>query len=150
MSGGSFFCSIWDFFDKGSLRIPFRTIDGVLYPALYIDCRAGEKKFSLIGMIDTGAVYSVFNGFHIGSDLLCTGEREEIWSNVPGQSLTVYSHETKIRFPDFDFLPDISLTVRYSEVNISRNLLGRDFLKKFHLAFSEYYGSFDLIEVSKL
>lgn len=85
--------------------------------------------------IDSGAERSIFNGFVIpviGLELLNGGRKE--YSPTAGSAITAYLHRVRFGHPD---LGTFDLEVGFSDVQLRRNLLGRDFFNLFQIGFRE-------------
>jgi len=139
---------IWDFLDRfKEFRIPFRYLNYGKFPAIELSCAVDDKTFDLYAIIDTGAQYSVFNGFYISEKLL-GGEKKRMVSNIPGTVLETYVHTATLSFPGYHHIPSFEMGIRFSQDEIPRNLLGRDFLDRFYLVFIEHCEEFYLIHAN--
>jgi hypothetical protein len=85
--------------------------------------------------LDSGASRSLFNG-----RLLAALEIEVVngsavpYSTTDGRSITGYLHDVRLRIPD---VCDFNLAIGFTETDIVRNLLGRDFFNLVQIGFRE-------------
>jgi hypothetical protein len=112
--------------------------EGGSFPGLWVEVEPIGSTGASIGVqahIDTGAEYSVFNGFiaqSIELDLLA-GEPVSLVP-ISGQGLAARFHLVRI---SHDILGPFELKVAFSLGEIQRNLLGRDFLNLIQIGFRE-------------
>ena len=108
------------------------------FPGLWVDIQQIElpgESIAVQAHIDTGAEFSVFNGFiasGIGLDLLAGSPIQLV--PTAGQGFGARLHRVQI---SHDILGPFELNVAFTLDEIRRNLLGRDFLDLIQIGFRE-------------
>lgn len=108
------------------------------FPGLWVEVQQPgltDESLAVQAHIDTGAEFSVFNGFiarGIGLDLLAGGHITLV--PTAGQGFGARLHRVRI---SHDILGSFELNVAFTLDEIRRNLLGRDFLNLIQIGFRE-------------
>jgi hypothetical protein len=85
--------------------------------------------------LDSGAALSLFNGDLLAAlEIDLINDKSKSYSSTIGNSITGYLHEVRLTIPDID---DFNLEIGFSDVQIRRNLLGRDFFNLVQIGFRE-------------
>lgn len=85
--------------------------------------------------LDSGAERSLFNGhFLTALDIDLVNNKPKPYGSTIGNSVTGYLHEVRLTVPE---IGDFNLEIGFSEVQIRRNLLGRDFFNLVQIGFRE-------------
>lgn len=85
--------------------------------------------------LDSGAELSLFNGDLLAAlEIELINDKPKSYSPTVGNSITGYLHEVRLTVPDID---DFNLEIGFSDVQIRRNLLGRDFFNLVQIGFRE-------------
>lgn len=95
-----------------------------------------ELAFDTDVYLDSGAEGSVLNGnllAALGIELINNKPRR--YSSTLGNSITAYLHEVRLTIPD---VADFHLEIGFSNGEIRRNLLGRDFFDLVQIGFREH------------
>ena len=85
--------------------------------------------------LDSGTSTSLFNGFllaHFGLDLI--NDKKKVFQSIVGSSVEAYLHRVQITLPGVDVF---DLEIAFSNGQIARNLLGRDFFNLVQIGFRE-------------
>ena len=85
--------------------------------------------------LDSGASTSLFNGFlvtQLGLGLI--NDRKKVFQSTVGSSIDAYLHRVRITLFDIGIF---DLEIAFSNGEISRNLLGRDFFNLVQIGFRE-------------
>ena len=101
-----------------------------------------EQSLDIDGCLDSGAKRSFFDGWiatALGLDLL--GGSKITHGSSAGFQTTGHLHQVRLFHPA---LGSFDLEISFSTVEISRNLIGRDFFNLFQVGFREKYLTFCL------
>jgi hypothetical protein len=85
--------------------------------------------------LDSGAQRSLIDGRLLGAleiDLL--NDKRQPYSSTAGHTITGYLHDVRLTIPN---VGDFDLEIGFSDVQITRNLLGRDFFNLVQIGFRE-------------
>ena len=86
--------------------------------------------------LDSGAERSLFNGQLLAAlEIDLINDKPKPYGSTIGNSITGYLHDVRLTVPD---VGDFSLEIGFSEVQITRNLLGRDFFNLVQIGFREH------------
>jgi hypothetical protein len=86
--------------------------------------------------LDSGTSQSLFNGlFLVGLGIEVVNANRKIYSTTDGHTITAYLHDVRLRILE---IGDFDLTIGFSEIDIKRNLLGRDFFNLIQIGFREH------------
>jgi hypothetical protein len=86
--------------------------------------------------LDSGAERSLFNGQLLAAlEIDLINDKPKPYGSTIGNSITGYLHDVRLTVPD---VGDFSLAIGFSEVQITRNLLGRDFFNLVQIGFREH------------
>ena len=99
-----------------------------------------EQGLDIEGYLDSGAEYSLFNGWMataIGLDLLSGNERK--YGPVVGPTIIGRVHRIRLSHPT---VGNFDLHVGFSTQEIHREILGRDFFNLVQIGFRERYLSY--------
>lgn len=112
--------------------------EGRRFPGLPIQVQnpnAPDRLIEIPAFLDSGAEYSLFNGWiadSIGLDLYAGPERR--YAPTRGDSLEARIHRVNLVHPE---LGTFDLNIGFSTDEIRRNLLGRDFFNLIQIGFRE-------------
>jgi hypothetical protein len=101
-----------------------------------------EQGLDIEGYLDSGAEYSLFNGWMataIGFDLLSGTERK--YGPIVGPTIVGRVHRIRLAHPA---VGTFDLDVGFSTQEIRREILGRDFFNLVQIGFRERYLSYYL------
>jgi hypothetical protein len=85
--------------------------------------------------LDSGAQLSLFNGDLLAAlEIELTNDKSRPYSATVGNPITGYLHEVRLTVPNMN---DFTLEIGFSDVQIRRNLLGRDFFNLVQIGFRE-------------
>lgn len=85
--------------------------------------------------LDSGAERSLFNGDLLAAlEIDLINDRAKSYGSTIGSSVTAYLHQVQLIVPN---VGDFSLEIGFSNVEIRRNLLGRDFFNLVQIGFRE-------------
>ena len=85
--------------------------------------------------LDSGAERSLFNGDFLtalGVDL--ANNKQKSYQSTVGDTITAYLHDVRISVPEAG---DFNLEIGFTDRQIRRNLLGRDFFNLVQIGFRE-------------
>jgi hypothetical protein len=85
--------------------------------------------------IDSGTSTSLFNGFvlsQLGLDLM--NDKKKVFESTVGSSVEAYLHRVRLALPSVGVF---DLEIAFSNAQITRNLLGRDFFNLVQIGFRE-------------
>jgi hypothetical protein len=86
--------------------------------------------------LDSGAQLSLFDGRLLTAlEIDVVNQRAVPYSPTFGGSITGYLHDVRLSIPD---ICDFNLAIGFSEMEIRRNLLGRDFFNLVQIGFREH------------
>jgi hypothetical protein len=86
--------------------------------------------------LDSGAAGSLFDGRLLTAlEIDVVNQRAVPYSPTFGGSITGYLHDVRLSIPD---VWDFNLAIGFSETEIRRNLLGRDFFNLVQIGFREH------------
>lgn len=108
------------------------------FPGLVIQVQnpdAPDRLVEVQGHLDSGAEYSLFNGWiaqSVGLDLYSGPERR--YAPTRGDSVDARVHRVMLVHPE---LGTFDLNIGFSTDQIRRNLLGRDFFNLIQIGFRE-------------
>jgi hypothetical protein len=94
-----------------------------------------EKAIDIEAYFDSGTSTSLFNGsFLTGLGMQLINERKMVFRSTAGTSVEAYLHRVRLTLPE---VGDFDLDVAFSNGQIVRNLLGRDFFNLVQIGFRE-------------
>ena len=113
-------------FDEGSspiLTVTMSRLDGA------------DDEIDVDAYLDSGASRSLFNGsFLRGWGLTLMNDKRKVFTSTSGNGIEAYLHRVRITLPA---VGPYELDIGFSNGQISRNLLGRDFLNLVQVGFRE-------------
>lgn len=85
--------------------------------------------------LDSGAERSLFNGQLLAAlEIDLANDKRKLYGSTTGVFITGYHHDVRITVPD---VGEFNLEIGFSESQIIRNLLGRDFFNLVQIGFRE-------------
>jgi hypothetical protein len=103
---------------------------------LSVSLPGGQDSIDVDAHLDSGAGRSLFNGFIIrGLGVELQNDSPKPYTSTGGDTITGYMHRVRL------FLPEVGsfdLEVGFSNREIRRNLLGRDFFDLVQIGFREH------------
>ena len=86
--------------------------------------------------LDSGAERSLFNGHFLAAlEIDLVNNKRKFYNSTIGDSITAYLHDVRISVPDAG---DFNLEIGFTDGQIRRNLLGRDFFNLVQIGFREH------------
>ena len=103
-------------------------MEGVHSPVLTVTLSkpdGGEESIDVDAHLDSGASTSLFDGSFLSAlGVQLMNDRRKSFMSTTGNSVEAYIHRIRVTLPD---LGDFDLDIGFSNAQIVRNLLGRDF-----------------------
>ena len=101
----------------------------------------GEGSIDIDAYLNSGASTSLFNGSFLSAlGIPLINDRRKLFASTAGNSVEAYIHRVRLTLPE---LGAFDLDIGFSNTQIIRNLLGRDFFNLVQIGFrerqSEYY-----------
>lgn len=95
----------------------------------------GEEAIDVDAYLDSGASTSLFNGSFLSAlHIPLLNNRRKSFASTAGHSIEAYIHRVRLTLPQ---LGAFDLDIGFSNTQIFRNLLGRDFFNLVQIGFRE-------------
>lgn len=103
---------------------------------LSVSLPGGQNSIDVDAHLDSGAERSLFNGFIISAlGVVLQNDNRKPYTSTGGDTITGYMHHVRLLLPE---VGSFDLEVGFSDRQIRRNLLGRDFFNLVQIGFREH------------
>jgi hypothetical protein len=126
-------------------NLNYRQLQAGSFPALLVRVAHQHNldvSFDTDAYLDSGAECSLFDGALLsGLAIELINNKRTSYRATTGASVTAYLHNVRVTIPD---IGTFNLEIGFSDVHISRNLLGRDFFNLVQIGFRENWREYYL------
>jgi len=126
-------------------NLNYRQMQAGSFPALVLSVAHQHNldlSFDTDAYLDSGAERSLFDGALLsGLEIDLLNDKAMSYVATTGASVTAYLHNVRITIPD---IGTFNLEMGFSDVHLSRNLLGRDFFNLVQIGFRENWRQYYL------
>src|SRR5258708_39020863 len=121
---------------------------GGLQPALPVDLIRGPMSTTVIGMLDSGSTFTIFNPQHaqlLGIEDVTDGEASHVTTQLGRVDFYRFDLEMRLKFGTYD--RRFPCRIGFFDVRRPRNILGRDFIfQHYEVGFRDRAQEFHLSE----
>jgi hypothetical protein len=128
-------------------RFNYREFQSGHYPILQLRLTypGNNDAIDVDAYLDSGAERSLFDGSLLGAfGIPLINEKPKTYASTAGATVVGYLHNVRLTLPD---VATFNLEVGFSNGNIRRNLLGRDFFNLVQIGFRERHLEYYLTAV---